>query len=305
MKIALTQMEIVWEDKDANWLTVERLVAESAKAGARMVIFPEMTLTGFSMAVERTGEAASDDFGLAETAGAARNGSAWEPGGARRDNPASASERSNSIPYVTETCRRMLALSRRYSLVIVFGYVRKSADRKYYNCLMAVERGMVLAQYDKLHPFTFGEEGRYFTGGNHLAKCQVDGLRVGFAICYDLRFPEVFQALSGTCACIVVIANWPGARAEHWRVLLQARAIENQCYLLGVNRRGEGGGLSYEPVSSMAFDPYGRSLPAEESAGGLLLVDVDGTAAEEYRKDFPLKSDRRVELYRRFYEEES
>lgn len=266
MKIALTRMAPIWEEKEANYREAERLIRLGAEAGAQMVIFPEMSFTGFSMNVSKTGE---DTTGFLDG------------------------------HELTPSCERMLLLSRKYPVSIVFGYVRRTEAGRYYNSLMAVAEGHVLAQYDKLHPFTYGDEGTYFTGGTHLAKCELGGIRMGFLICYDLRFPEIFQALSEDCTCIAVIANWPAARIAHWRTLLRARAIENQCYILGVNRTGKGGGLSYDPPSTAAYDPYGRRLGAKEAGEGrLLLTEVDVARAEAYRREFPLKQDRRKEFYK-------
>lgn len=265
MKIALTQMDIFWENKEENLKTAVRLTKQAECAGAELILFPEMSFTGFTMHTKQMGE---DVTGY-------RDG--YE---------------------MTETVERMLELSRCFRPALVFGYIRHDGDGGYYNSLMAVKQGRILTQYDKLHPFTYGMEGKYYTGGDHLAKCRIGGICFGFLICYDLRFPEVFQALSGECEAIAVIANWPGERAEHWRVLLQARAIENQCYLLGVNRKGEGNGLVYLP-GSMAFDPYGRRLTQEQEEE-LLYAEIDRTAVSEYREAFPVKKDRRKALYDTF-----
>lgn len=278
MRIALTQMDIVWEDKEANLQQGETLLKQAAQAGAELLIFPEMSFTGFSMQVDKIAEPVveqSDGIGL------------------------------------TATCLRMLEDSRRYGLAIVFGYVRKAQNGKGLNCLMAVDNGRVLAQYDKLHPFTYGEEGKHYQGGDHLACCAIRGVKFSFFICYDLRFPEIFQAVSGESEAIVVIANWPGVRVKHWRLLLQARAVENQCYMLGVNRIGEGAGIVYE-ASSMVVNPYGEVLTEvgqylvkaetglekqEKSNQELLLVDIAPDCVTAYRQEFPLKQDRRPNFY--------
>lgn len=265
MKIALTQMDILWEDKKGNLEKAKRLTEQAEYAGAQILLFPEMSFTGFTMHTEQMGE---EIIGYQD---------GYE---------------------ITGTVEHMLKLSRLYQPALVFGYIRHGKDGGYYNSLMAVKQGRILTQYDKIHPFTYSTEGEYYTGGNHLAKCTIEGMSFGFFICYDLRFPEVFQALSKDCEVIAVIANWPRERVEHWRVLLQARAVENQCYLLGINRKGEGNGLAYVP-SSTAFDPYGRRL-TPETEEELLYAEVDRNAVSEYREAFPVKKDRRKSLYDTF-----
>ena len=123
-------------------------------------------------------------------------------------------------------------------------------------------------------------------------------------ICYDLRFPEIFQIVSEQAKVIPVIASWPTARREHWMTLLKARAIENQCFILGVNRSGEGGGLSYIG-DSMAVSPTGEVLAHVEGGNGLTIVDIDPNEADAYRKSFPVKADRKPALYHALWEESS
>ncbi|MDR2043460.1 MAG: carbon-nitrogen family hydrolase [Clostridium sp.] len=271
MKLALTQMNIIWEEKEENLRAAEQLAREAKEAGAEMILFPEMSFTGFSMDVEKIGEETLRVEG--------------------------------GFP-VTETVEKMLEWSVKYSISICFGYVgrpNRSRDGQLgRNCLAVVGGGRILTVYEKIHPFTYGEEGKHYAGGSRLSSCMAGGLSFGFFICYDLRFPEVFQLASASCQAIAVIANWPRERAGHWEALLRARAIENQCYMVGVNRVGKGGGSVYAP-GSMAFDPYGNRVKAERigtaEPSALLLCAVQPGLAEQYRREFPLKMDRREELY--------
>ena len=283
MRAAMTQMNLIWENREANLKKGEALVKRAGEEGAELVIFPEMSFTGFSMKLDITAEEVLY----------------WRK------------LQDGEVP-VTYSAQRVLEWSLAYDIAVVFGYAVKRQGRGV-NCLLAADRGRVCAYYEKIHPFTYGEEGKYFTGGSRLCKCTLGDISFGMFICYDLRFPEIFQAVSKDCTAAVVIANWPKERLEHWRVLLQARAIENQSYLLGVNRIGQGGGLTYAE-SSICFDPYGRQVPGyrvtmggkqegAESAESLLedslvLVELDARIAEEYRRGFPLKQDRREELYK-------
>lgn len=268
MKVALTQMDIVWEDIPANICKGESLIKAACSAKAEIILFPEMSFTGFSMNLSRTAESVCGELDGHE---------------------------------LTGTVSEMLRLSEIYSIIIVFGYVRmsNSGSGKGMNGLMAVESGKILAQYDKIHPFTFGEEGKYFTGGSRLAVCQVNHVSFGLFICYDLRFPEIFQASSQRCTVLAVIANWPGERIEQWRILLQARAVENQSFVFGINRTGEGGGHIYVP-STIGFDPWGQEILSwvlSETGDELLLAEIDPSLALQYRSEFPVKDDRKEELY--------
>lgn len=273
MKIALTQMDIAWENKAKNLEKAETLIQKAAAAGADMIIFPEMSFTGFSMDIEAIAEKVNE-----VQAGAA----------------------------ITDTVREIQKLSCKYPLVIVFGYVRlpegsEKAQGMGINCLAAAEKGRVIMQYDKIHPFSYGGEEKHYISGTSITGCEIQGVPFGCFICYDLRFPEIFQISSQKNKVIIVIANWSWERIAHWKLLLQARAVENQCYILGVNRTGPGNGLYFEP-SSMAFDPYGE-LISKETTGEILFATVDMEVVDRYRSQFPLKQDRRPELYGRYYSE--
>lgn len=187
------------------------------------------------------------------------------------------------------------SLSRELEIAIACGVIR-AAEPLPRNNLSIVRRGETLLSYDKLHSYSFGGEARAYSRGDALASAAFDGVVFGAFVCYDLRFPEIFQAAAHTADAIVVIGNWPADRIENWYTLLRARALETQCYILGANRSGEGGGIAYGP-SSVAFDPAGRRLTAP-SADELLYCEVDPQVVRAVRTAFPLRADRREDLYR-------
>ena len=152
--------------------------------------------------------------------------------------------------------------------------------------------------YAKLHPFSYGEESLYFTGGDTLPLCSYKGFEIGVQICYDLRFPEIFQLASPQAELIVVPANWPEDRVEHFKTLLKARAIENQCYIAGINRVGHARTSVYSG-DSMIVDPLGRELAHGGRTEELLVADLDLEMVRKYRAEFPAKIDRKPELYRK------
>jgi predicted amidohydrolase len=153
-------------------------------------------------------------------------------------------------------------------------------------------------KYAKIHPFTFGGEDRVYSGGDRIVTAAVDGLRVTPFVCYDLRFPEPFRLAADETDLFAVVANWPNTRREHWRTLLRARAIENLCYVAGVNRVGEGGGLRYVGDSAV-ISPWGEILAEGDASEEVLLADIDPAAVREARAQFPALADRRPEAYRR------
>jgi predicted amidohydrolase len=153
-------------------------------------------------------------------------------------------------------------------------------------------------RYAKIHPFSFGGEHRVYTGGDRVVTVPIEGARVTPFVCYDLRFPEPFRLAAEDTDLFALVANWPEARREHWRTLLRARAIENLCYVAGVNRVGEGGGLRYTGDSAV-ISPWGEVLIEGDGSDAVLVADVDPGAVRAARAKFPALDDRRPEAYRR------
>jgi predicted amidohydrolase len=151
-----------------------------------------------------------------------------------------------------------------------------------------------LHHYDKLHPFSYSGENEHYRAGDRTVTVDVDGLRVTPFVCYDLRFADDFWAEAGHTDLYVVVANWPAARREHWSTLLRARAIENQAYVLGVNRVGEGDGIAYSG-DSVIVDPFGEVLAAaNRDVEQTITADVDPERVREVRSRYPFLRDRRT-----------
>jgi predicted amidohydrolase len=149
-----------------------------------------------------------------------------------------------------------------------------------------------LVTYDKIHPFSYAGEHEHFAAGQERITVDIDGVRVTPFVCYDLRFADEFWAMAAGTDCYVVVANWPAARRVHWQALLAARAIENQAYVVGVNRVGEGGGVRYAGDSRIV-DPSGDVLAAASGIETILLADVDPAVVAETRARYPFLADRR------------
>jgi predicted amidohydrolase len=158
-------------------------------------------------------------------------------------------------------------------------------------------KGQVIARYIKNHPFSFAKENEYYHPGNDQSIFEIDYTKCSMFICYDLRFPELFRMVARSVKIIFVIANWPEIRQAHWESLLKARAIENQCFIVGVNRIGkDGNGLVYAG-GSLVCDPSGN----ERSRGGkqqeYISTELDVSDVDCIRKKFPFLQDMKYITY--------
>lgn len=201
-----------------------------------------------------------------------------------------------------ETIEFFDGLTEEYGICAVYGYGGKGQNKNR-NHLRMTDSGTPLMEYEKIHPFSYGAEGKYFEGGDRVVSCFFGGETFSGMICYDVRFPEIFQEASKVSSCIFVIANWPEVRVKHWNTLLRARAIENQCYIVGVNCTNQSGPLYYNGMSA-AYRPDGTLIAGEQKEEGLILAELDFSWLREYQKEFPFKQDRRLEIYNQFYRNE-
>lgn len=197
-----------------------------------------------------------------------------------------------------ETVNRLSQYAQEYKIAIGFGWVKDCGEKSENHYTIVDKKGELLSDYVKIHPFSYMGENQYFQGGSNIVTFQLNNISFSSFICYDLRFPEVFQAASKVANIIFVPANWPERRRQHWKCLLQARAIENQVYIIAVNCVGEIGGIKYSG-DSCVIDPEGRVLVEssgrEEVLEYELLDNVEG-----FRNVFQMKNDRREDLYRSF-----
>lgn len=253
MQAHLIQMKIAWEDRDANIAHVDALLEGKTNPGD-LVVLPELFDSGFSLNVPSTHDANN------------------------------------------ETADAIKALAKRLQVTVhgsrtILGDDSKGRNQAY----IAGPDGRTLAVYDKVHPFSFGREPEQFTGGESITTydwtCGDESLRICPAVCYDLRFPELFRAgLAQGAQCFVLGANWPSARTAHWRALCIARAIENQAFVIGVNRAGPDPHLDYDGAS-MAIDPKGEILLEMGAEEGVGSVEIDPKALEAWRAQFPAWKD--------------
>jgi predicted amidohydrolase len=254
MQIAAVQLDIRWEDRAANHSRVRKLVQDAKLAPDTLVALPELFDLGFSM-----------------------NAAAADPG-----------EPSKSEAF----CRALAAEQR---VAVLAGVVARAEGGRLANEAVAyAPDGALLARYRKIQPFSGAGEETCYPAGTCRTEFAWAGARIAPFICYDLRFPELFRpAARAGAEVIVVVANWPDKRSEHWVRLLQARAIENQAWVLGVNRTGSDPTLTYDGRSCL-FDPHGREVFQAGRDEQVLTADIDPAVARQWRQDFPALRDMRM-----------
>jgi len=252
MRVAAVQSDIVWEDPPANFARLGPWIAAAAAAGARLVALPEMFGCGFSMAAERIREPLGGPSASFLAEQARRHG-VWVAG---------------SLPEQPE------------------------GEPRPFNTLVLAAPDGTLHRYRKIHPFSFAGEDRHYGAGREHVTVEVEGLRLTLFVCYDLRFADEFWATALRTDAYLVVANWPERRRHHWTGLLHARAIENQAYVIGVNRVGTGDGLPYVGDSRIV-DPWGEALATAAGSETLILAEVDAARVREAREALPVLRDRR------------
>ena len=251
LKIGLVQYAPVWENKAESIERIKKLVNKISDID--LLIFPEMTLTGFTMK--------SDHF----------------------------SEEVEGASY-----HFFSLLAKEKKCAVMYGIIEKGI-RKNFNTLVHLNnRGKIITTYRKIHPFSYSKENIFYGKGKETIVGKVKGLKIGLSICYDLRFPELYRFYAKEKVHLIVdIANWPDTRIEHWRTLLKARAIENQCYVVGVNRVGDDLKLHYNGFSSL-FDPMGKEIIAVENDEMIIESEIDKSYVNEVRKKLPFLKDMRL-----------
>lgn len=212
------------------------------------------------------------------------------------------SMRAAVVSVHAEATRDFLAdLSRKLSAFVIGGYAEPGDPRPRNACSLFTPLGDEQLRYHKIHPFTLAGEDKQYDGGDRLETAEIEGLRVTPLICYDLRFPEPFRAAAARTDLFLVIANWPAKRSAAWSALLRARAIENQAYVLGVNRVGVGGGEPHTGDSAL-LDPFAEEIDAASREQTAISGDVDPAVVARAREQFSFLKDRRPDVYRRLDE---
>jgi omega-amidase len=252
MKLLGLQFDIAWEDKAANFEKVRRLLDQAAPQRDCLAVLPEMFATGFSMNVARTAE-----------------------------------------PYGGQTEQFLSSLARERSLYVAGGAAMQGKEGPPRNkALLLGPSGELLGFYAKMRPFTPGGEANHYAAGHRPMSFRWAECTVAPFICYDLRFPELFRQIAATHRpeLFLVIANWPEKRIAHWVRLLQARAIENQAYVIGVNRIGQDPFYTYTG-RSLIVDYNGEILADAGGNEAVISAVLDLEPLRRYRQGLPFLQD--------------
>lgn len=251
MNIYCCQLNPVWEEKDSNFESLSQVLSQQEILPESLLVLPEMWATGFSM-----------DFAkLAESP-----------------------EHSPTLDFLAE-------IARRYRSHILAGLVCNREGVLSNEAILLNDSGEVVGDYAKIHPFTPSGEGKAGTSGSWVKTMPVHNWTVAPFVCYDLRFPEIFRLATPAAELLVVLANWPTPRVEHWVTLLRARAIENQAYVIGVNRVGSDPHLDF-PGRSLVVDPQGTIVAEAGNKAEILSVTLNRNLVTDWRSAFPASQDR-------------
>ncbi len=252
IRVAAIQHSIVWEDPPATFLRVDPLIETAAQGGAKLICLTEMFSGGFSMASDKIAEPV--------------------------DGPSTSFLVDQAAKHGVWTCASVPTHSTDHERPV--------------NRLVICDANGIVAHYDKIHPFSYAGEDQYYDPGTQLLTLNLGGVRCTFFICYDLRFVTEFWDTAADTDLYVIVANWPTVRRQHWQTLLRARAIENQAYVLAVNRIGEDNtGLAYGGDSTL-IDPLGQTLLHAAEIETALVGDVRAGHVADVRAQFPFHLDR-------------
>lgn len=180
--------------------------------------------------------------------------------------------------------------AKRYNCVVTGSLIIKDQNR-YYNRMIWMEQNGEYQFYDKRHLFGLGEEDKTFTAGNKKLTVNLKGWKIRLAVCYDLRFPVWLRNHQGDYDVLLLVASWPDKRSGHWRTLIPARAIENQSYVIAVNRVGHDGNQVYHSGHSMCIDPNGNTVYYKPEDEDLYTFSINYEDLTKIRRQFPFLKD--------------
>src|SRR5262249_28513988 len=261
MKIAVAQISCSLGNPKANLAKVHDFSRRAKEAGAELIVFPEMSDTGYSMPVIQ------------------KYANHWKSG---------------FVPGVQKIASNL-------SIAIVSGVSERDGSSIYNSQVLVDSEGNIVAKYRKTHLYAVApvEEQMCFGPGDAFASFALDDLRFGFSICYDLRFPEMYRKLATeqNVGAFLISSAWPFPRDEHFRVLAQARAIENQSYVIASNRVGKDGELWFCGYSAIV-DPRGVVIAAASAdREELIHADLSEELVRSVRQRVQSLGHRRADLY--------
>lgn len=255
--VSLAQMAFILGDEEANFAHAKEWVSEAAQRGSDLVLLPELWASGYDL-------------------------ENWEH---------HATELNGGI------FRRVSELARDHRIVIGSSLLEKHENGAYNTFVLFGSDGSRLGVYRKIHLFRLIDEHKWLSAGDSLVSSDTQWGAVGLSTCYDLRFPEMFRSFAVNGARLVLmVAEWPERRIEHWRVLLRARAVENQIFFAAVNKVGESKGVRLGGNSAV-LNPWGKVLVEAGLEEVLLTTQIDLSEADQVREWIPVFIDRRPDIY--------
>ena len=261
--IALAQMALTLGEPETNYQKADKWVSIAADGGADIVLLPELWASGFDL--------------------------------------------KNCHLYASSLKEgyflRMSSLAKEQKIAVGGSLIERDGEDFYNTFALYNAYGELITFYRKVHLFQLLKEEQYFQPGNQLALADTEWGRIGLAICYDLRFPEMFRAYgAGGAKLILVVAEWAQRRIEHWSLLLQARAVENQCFVAAVNKSGTSKGETIGGYSAI-INPMGEYLAQGGKDEELLIAELNLSEVEKIRRWMPVMEDRKPEVYQKIMDE--
>jgi predicted amidohydrolase len=257
IQISLCQIDIALGQPELNLSKAHHYVSEAASLGSQLIMLPELWTCGYDLSHAT----------------------------------------QYAYPLGSGVFTQISFLARQFGIAIGGSTLESQGDRLFNTFTIYDAQGQLIAAYRKVHLFRPDQEDRYLVSGDSLTLAQTSFGQAGLATCYDLRFPEMFRALSVMGAQFFLLpAEWPIQRTEHWRALLRARAIENQVGLAAVNRVGTSPDATYGGCS-LIVDAWGDTVVDAGSDEGLFTGELDLDQTERIRRKFNVLQDRRPEVY--------
>ena len=258
MKIGLLQMDIIFGQPEKNRQKIKTHLEKFMSDEYDLIVLPELWTTGYDLT---------------------------------RLDEISEIDASHSISFIQD-------LAKEYNVNIIGGSVANQKEDGVYNTLFVVNRsGVLIHQYSKLHLFKLMDEHLYLSAGTDSPSFRLEGVQFGGFICYDIRFPEWIRkpVLDGAEA-IVVVAEWPEARIDHWITLLRARAIENQSFVIACNRVGSDPNNAFGG-NSLIIDPWGEIISQGSLHEEMVTASIDIARVKNIRSRIPVFDDRKPTFY--------
>ena len=252
-------MDIAFGDPAKNYRAAAELIEKDAEDKPDMIVLPELWTTGYDLT--RLDEIADQ--------------------------------------YAKQTIAFLQDLAKKYQVHLVGGSVANQENSGVKNSLLIIDKsGNIVHQYSKVHLFKLMDEHLYLQAGNKKGMFKLDDRQFAGVICYDIRFPEWIRSHASSGAeAVFVVAEWPMPRLSHWRSLLIARAIENQCYVIACNRTGQDPNNQFAG-HSMIVDPWGEVIAEAGSEQEVLTGEIHLDLVQEIRNQIPIFQDRKPELYK-------